>query len=333
VGFACLADARAGTHDTSLPRAVRTGRCSIATDTVATSLESDGRGRVIGARLRAAADRDGPGRVVLARVVVIAAGAIETARLLLSSPSTREPRGIGNDRDLVGRFLQGHVYAGAVGVFDEPVQDGLGPGPSIATTVYRHGNDGVVGGGILGDEFVPTPIETWQTLTTAGLIPMWGSAAKAGMRRLYRRTLVVVGPVHEAPVATSRVRLDPTVVDALRAPVARLEGRPHASDGKTADLLVERSLAWLRASGATAAVPVRRGLVDGPSAGTHQAGTCRMGASRSSSVTDRWGRIWGHPEVVIADASTHVTNGTVNPVLTTMANAMRVAQRLADDGR
>src|SRR4029453_9741646 len=90
--------------------------------------------------------------------VVVSAGAIETARLLLVS-------GVGTAHDQVGRYLQGHAYAGAVGIFDEVVQDSGGPGPSISTTDLRHHNDGILGGGILVNEFVPIPVEAYTKLS------------------------------------------------------------------------------------------------------------------------------------------------------------------------
>ena len=70
---------------------------------------------------------------------------------------------------------------------------------------------------------------------------------------------------------------------------------------------------------------------EGPSAGQHQAGTCRMGDDPRTSVTDRWGRVWGHRNVLIADGSVHVTNGGVNPVLTILALAYRNSSKLAED--
>ena len=127
--------------------------------------------RVVGAELAR------PGRRVAVRAghVVVAAGAIETARLLLVSD-------VGNAHDQVGRHLQGHVYAGAVGVFDEQVQDCAGPGPSISTTDFRHHNDGILGGGILANEFVPIPIEAYAKLSAAGIVPAWGEAGAEALR-------------------------------------------------------------------------------------------------------------------------------------------------------
>jgi choline dehydrogenase-like flavoprotein len=318
VGFACHADAKNGTDATLIPRALATGRCDLLTGTVATRLVTDGR-RVTGAALA------GPHgvRAVRARHVVVAAGAIETARLLLAS-------GVGTAHDQVGRHLQGHVYAGAVGVFDEVVQDCAGPGPSISTTDFRHGNEGICGGGILANEFVPTPIEAWAKLGGLGIVPAWGRAGAAALREAYPRTQFVVGPIQEAPSPEARVTLAAGIADPRGVPVAHLHAAPPApQDVRAAEFLGERAAGWLRASGARRVMALRWALPKGPSAGQHQAGTCRMGTDPRTSATDPWGRVWGHAGVTVADGSLHVTNGGVNPVLTILANAWRVSERLA----
>ena len=254
-----------------------------------------------------------------------AAGAIETARLLLAS-------GVGTDHDQVGRHLQGHVYAGAVGVFDDQVQDSVGPGPSISTTDFRHHNDGILGGGILANEFVPIPIEAYTKLSAAGVVPAWGQAGADALREAYTRTQFVVGPIQEVPAAASRVTLEPAVSDANGMPAVRLlADAPEPNDMRAAEFLGQRAEEWLRASGARTATPLRWALSRGPSAGQHQAGTCRMGTDPRTSVTDPWGRVWGHDGVTIADGSLHVTNGGVNPVLTILALAWRVSEHLAGE--
>ena len=58
-----------------------------------------------------------------------------------------------------------------------------------------------------------------------------------------------------------------------------------------------------------------------------------MGDDPATSVTDSWGRVWGHDNLVVADGSLHVTNGGVNPVLTILALAYRVSRRIADEHR
>jgi choline dehydrogenase-like flavoprotein len=319
VGFACHAEAKNGSHNTTIVRALASGRCDLLTGTSATRLLTEGT-TVVGAQLA----RPGRQRSVRAGHVVLAAGAIETARLLLASD-------VGNRHDQVGRNLQGHVYAGAVGVFDEQVQDSVGPGPSISTTDFRHHNSGILGGGILANEFVPIPIEAYAKLSAAGVVPAWGQAGAEALRERYTRTQLIVGPLQEVPSPASRVTVERSVSDANGMPAVRLlADAPEPNDLRAAEFLGRRAEEWLAASGARQTTSLRWALSKGPSAGQHQAGTCRMGSDPRTSVTDPWGRVWGHDGVTIADGSLHVTNGGVNPVLTILALAWRNSERLAN---
>jgi choline dehydrogenase-like flavoprotein len=322
VGFACPVDAKNGSQNTLLTRAFATGRCGLVTGARVERLLTDDRGRVTGVSV---VGRNGQGlwrREVAAAEVVVAAGAVESARLLLNSAHPGEPQGIGNNTDQVGRHLQGHLYGGAVGLFDEEVEELIGPGPSLATTTLRHGNPGLVGGGIIANEFVPTPSNIYRMMSGAGLVPRWGLGAKHGMRDLSRRMLRLMGPVQEVTSASSRVRVEPGVRDSRGIPVARLSGSVHREDVRGRDFLASRSEDWLRAAGAHTVVRMA-GPSSGPSGGQHQAGTCRMGTDPATSVVDPFGRVWGHDNLRVADGSVHVTNGGVNPVLTIFATAMR----------
>lgn len=329
VGFACPVDAKNGSHNTTLSRAAATGRLSVLLATRAERITTDARGRVTGVAL--AGDIGGSlwRATVSAEVVVVAAGATETARLLLLSRSEAEPEGLGNLTDQVGRHLQGHLYAGALGVFDDPVNDFVGPGPSVSTNDFRHHNPGVVGGGMLAEEFVPTPLGNFGYLSTAGLVPLHGVEVKERMRLLVPRLQRVVGPIQEVTTAESRVRLDPHVTDRFGLPVVQLSGALHAEDHRTQAYLNDRAAEWLTASGATTVIRSgRRGDEQGPSSGQHQAGTARMGTDPAHSVTDPYGRVWGHDNLLVVDGSLHVTNGGVNPVLTIYANALRIMAAL-----
>jgi choline dehydrogenase-like flavoprotein len=329
VGFACPVDAKGGTHNTALPAALATGNCTLVTETTAERLLTDSAGRVTGVALVA---NDGYGgvwrRTVSCSEVVVAAGASETPRLLLNSAHDGEPNGLGNNQDQVGRHLQAHVYAGAVGLFDDEVVDLVGPGASIATCDFRHGNDGIVGGGMLANEFVPTPASTYDYLTGAGLIPRAGAAGKAAMRREVRRMLRVVGPIQEVSSAESRVRVDPGVLDRFGNPVAMISGSIHPEDVRAHGFMSAKARQWLEEAGAVRTAVGEVGTLGRASSGQHQAGTCRMGNDPARSVADPYGRVWGHDNVWIADASVHVTNGGVNPVLTVLAGSLRIADHI-----
>ena len=332
VGFACPVEAKNNSENTVLARAAATGNLSILLATRAERISTDAAGRVTGVDLVADHGVSRRRRTVMATDVVVAAGAVESARLLLASRSDREPNGLGNAHDQVGRHLQGHLYGGAIGIFDDEVSDLVGPGPSISTHEFRHGNDGLVGGGMLANEFVPTPLDTFGYLRQAGLIRPHGLAAKQGMRHLLKRMQRVVGPVQEMTSAGSRVQLDPSVVDSLGIPVARLSGRMHANDLAVQRLMGERAAEWLRAAGASTVIAYSPSPQSTVSSGQHQAGTCRMGSDPGTSVTDVYGRVWGHPNLRVVDGSLNVTNGGVNPVLTIFANAFRIMHHWVGSG-
>ncbi len=164
------------------------------------------------------------------------------------------------------------------------------------------------------------------------MIPAWGEAGAAAMRATYSRAQFVVGPIQEVPAATSRVTLAPSLTDANGMPAVRLlSAAREPNDVASAAFLGERAEEWLRASGARTTTALVWAQRTGPSAGQHQAGSCRMGTDPGTSVTDPWGRVWGHDGVTIADGSLHVTNGGVNPVLTILALARRISERLAGE--
>jgi len=327
IGFACHVDAKNGAHNTVIPRALATGLCELETQAQAASIDTDAQGRVTGVTYHS--ESDGAATLVSAgaRIVIVAAGAIETARLLLNSAGPRHRSGIGNHSGQLGRHLQGHFYTGAYGIMPpEVAYTGAGPGVNIATTKFNHGNPGIVGGALLANEFVSTPIGFWRGGLPPGT-PRWGAANKRAMRELFRRGVHVQGPVQEIPTPLSRVELDSSVRDKFGIPVARLSGTTHPETLRTAEFVRGMAEEWLRGAGAERIWSWPRPLA--LSAGQHQAGTCRMGPDPAESVTDPEGRIHGHDNLFVADGSVHVTNGGFNPVLTIMALAFRTSEAAA----
>jgi choline dehydrogenase-like flavoprotein len=324
VGFACPTDAKNGTRNTLIARALATGNCELMTEAMVARVETNAGGHVVGVSYF---DRDGMAHTAKAEVVILAGGAVETARLLLNSATDQEPSGLGNNSGQVGRHLQGHVYPVVNGLFADPVWDGVGPGASTATCRFNHGNDGIIGGGMIADDFIVLPINYVKGMVPPE-IPRWGLAHKHFMRDGYRRTIGIRGPVQEIPTPDARVTTDPDIRDRWGLPVARLSGTVHAETLRTADFMYDRAWEWLEASGAVRVWGHR----PGPhlSGGQHQAGTCRMGDDPAASVADRWQRVHGHDNLFLCDGSVHVTNGGFNPVLTILALSYRASQNIVD---
>ena len=152
---------------------------------------------------------------------------MESARLLLNSRSRLYPNGLGNRYGWVGRNLQGHAYTGAMGLFDHDIFDDLGPGAShraSATTTTA------TLAWLAAAHAVPTNSSgcrfSFSGMTPPDL-PRWGPAHKDYMRKYFKRTIIIMGPVQEMPVFDARVQVDPTVKDYWGIPVARLSGHRH----------------------------------------------------------------------------------------------------------
>jgi choline dehydrogenase-like flavoprotein len=324
VGFACEVNAKNGTHNTVIPKALATGNCELRTECVAKEILTNERGHVTGV---AYFDAEKRLREQPADLVVVSASATETPRLLLNSASRLHPDGLGNRYDWVGRNLQGHAYSGAYGLMDFDVYDDLGPGASIAICDYSHGNPGLVGGAMLCNEFIRLPYHA-ALLRPPG-VPRWGQAHKDFMRKSFKRCLAVHGPVQEMPVFESRVQVDPRVRDDWGIPVSRLSGTNHPHALEVGRFIASKAEAWLREAGATTTwlkLPGR-----GLSGGQHQAGTCRMGNDPKTSVVNRYCQVHDIDNLFIVDGSVHVTNGGFNPVLTIMAIAYHASEHIVSN--
>ena len=93
IGFPCPVDAKNGSQNTHLRRALASGNCTLITGIVADRIATDARGKVIGVEV---IHDDGRREQLRAKAVVVAAAAVETARLLLLSANAQEPDGLGN---------------------------------------------------------------------------------------------------------------------------------------------------------------------------------------------------------------------------------------------
>jgi choline dehydrogenase-like flavoprotein len=326
VGFGCETEAKNGTHNTVIPRALATRSCLLRTECVVKEVLVDDRGRATGV---AFFDENDQLQEQPADLVVVSCGATESARLLLMSKSRLFPEGIGNRHDWVGRNLQGHTYTGATGYFPQDVDcyDDIGPGACIAACDYNHGNEGLAGGGMLANEFIRLPVQFINDLPRE--TPRWGKAHKDAMRRYYRHNIAVRGPTQEIPVRDARVQLDPVVRDHWGLPVLRLSGDKHPHTLEIGNHQAERAAEWLQEAGAESVEQRRAG--PGLSGHQHQSGTCRMGVDPKTSVVDPSCRVHDLDNVFVVDASVHVTNGGFNPVLTIMALAFRAGEHIAKE--
>ena len=327
VGFACPVNAKCGTHNTVIPVALASGNCELRTNCVVSKILIDDLGNAKGVTYFDERNRE---QVQTADVVVVSAAATETARLLLNSKSKLFPMGIGNEYDWVGRNLQGHAYCGAYGVFEDDIFDDCGPGTCIGIGDFSHHNPGIVGGGVLCNEFFRPPY-LFSKIRPPGRAS-WGLEHKKFQRENFKRVGEVIGPYQEIPSFDARVQVDPVEKDFWGIPVVRLSGSRHEKNEDGTAFMAEKAELWLKEAGAVETWKV--GIVKGRqglSGGQHQAGTCRMGNDPQTSVCDRYGRVHSMSNVFVADGSLNVTNGGFNPALTIMALGYWVGGHIASE--
>lgn len=322
MGHTCPSGARNGSHNTFIPAALKTGRCDLLSSSQAVRIvHSGGRATAVEVVTETAAG-DRTVNVSCDRVVV-AAGAVETPRLLLASE-------LGNDQ--VGRHLQGHVVTLQAGLTSEPVPTFRGPGHSVATFEFVHDRK-TVGGGVIFDAFAPYPLQLAQWADRFGARPS-GHKHKEWLRRSVDHVLGAMSMGQEVPHPGSRVDLDPVLRDRRGVPAARIHRAVHPETLLNRDYLNARSRDWLNAAGCLQITDIFSSAPGQPApprspAGEHSAGTVRMGTDPATSAASPEGRVWGATNVYVTDGSLHPTNGSVNPTLTLIANAYRIASGLA----
>jgi choline dehydrogenase-like flavoprotein len=316
VGHTSPVNAKNGTHNTVIPRALATGRCDLVVSAQVVAIERSGpNARAV--RIVAKTAGGAVERTVRCGCVVVSAGAVETPRLLLVS-------GLGGPA--VGTNLHNHSFAMLYGTARKPLERFEGPGHSVATLDFVHRDGEAWGGGVLFDAPSLLPVVAAQTAGALGH-PAWGAAHKQWMRTGLPYVAGGMGIGQEIPSVHARVTADPHTTDRYGMPVARMVGDVHPATLEVRDYMTERLVTWLSEVGIEQRINVSAGRPIA-AAGEHSAGTCRMGEDPATSACDRDGRLHGSANVYVADASLLPTNGGVNPCETTMANAWRTAEAL-----
>ena len=266
---------------------------------------------------------------VAARCVVLAAGAIQNARLLLLSLGKDRPPALG--RNLADHI---HIYEFAHLEIDRAAAEKAMDlsRPTFRVVPFRARS--VAHGIALSPSFSN---ENSVLSATAQFVPQPIQALLAGRRRPAFGARVRAVRAEVAPTENNRVELSSTGVDFL--------GQPRARVAMTVDVapvkhvlgllnaeLVRAGIGRLQLSGEKLRFGPGKGVpfVDG---GGHLLGTTRMGNDPSRSVTDGAGKVHGFSNLYVAGASLFPAAAAANPTLTIVALALRLAEHLAARGR
>ena len=336
--YGCPVNARGGAAVTFLHRAMLAG-ARLVTRAMVTRIATDARGRashveyLAGGELRPS--------TIEADLVVLAASAVESARIALLSAGGRHPDGLGNRSGRVGRTLCFHVATFGAAVMPQRLHSYRGRAashfmlePCVPTRDWaRWTGVAWLRGGVVeigGSAYLLDEAKVYDEL------PFFRRARHKELMRsspLRDRLLGVQMLGEDLPQLGNRVDLDPEVRDVYGLPVARVSYSWHRHE-KLASLYWGLRLRKIcQAAGAEWALFYPAGLgitaLEEAVNTRHQSGTLRMGADPENSVVDEFGRMHDAPNVVVCDGSVFPTSGAFNPTLTIMAVAMRSATAIA----
>ena len=318
----CPEGAKASTDLTHWPQAIRDG-AKLETGARVVSLVTGG-DKVTSVVYRV----NGVNHQISARVVVLAGNGIGTPRLLLASADAVHPDGLGNHSGLVGRNLMMHPYAVVAGVFEDELGSVHGAAGQTIYSMQFYETDtdrGFVRGAKwgMGGTGGPLDLSTGYPWVQYGQ-PIWFDSFHQTVRERLGRTATWTIVGEDLPELGNRVDLHPVLKDSDGLPAPRVTYRLSENSRRLLDFHTARATESLEVAGAVqvAADPFV------PESGWHLMGTARMGTDPEASVTDPWGRVHEVSNLWIADSSTWVTSGGVNPSATQAALALRTADRL-----
>jgi choline dehydrogenase-like flavoprotein len=307
----CKVNAKGSPLVTHVPDALAHG-AEIRAECMAARVELDDGGRCTGVTYL----HDGRERFQRAAAVAVAGYSIETPRLLLNSACSRFPSGLGNAADQVGRYVMVQGASQVAGRFPELMRMYKAPPPEVSSEQFYE-TDEARGfkRGFSIQTVSPLPIGWAEHVLADG---HWGMALREYMRD-YNHWATLGALCELLPRSENRVTLADER-DGHGLPVARLDYTQCDNDRANIAFAKRTLHAIWDAAGAQDVLTIDRYA--------HLIGGCRMGTDPDESVCDADHRVWGVPNLFIADGSAMPTQGSANPALTIMAAASRLAERL-----
>jgi choline dehydrogenase-like flavoprotein len=313
-GFPCLLNGKADAQVICVDPALAVhSNLSLMTNAYVSKLETSADGKVVtGVHV----DRQGQRELYSADIVVVACGALSSALLLLRSANDKHPNGLGNSSDQVGRNYMRHNQ-------------------SVLMALMRERNDTVFQKTLAVSDFY-FKSDDWNY--PLGLIQMCATSHGAQIRsevltdwlewlpkmpfeQMARYSMDFWLSSEDLPRPENRI-----YYDGERVILETSEGNMEAHRR------LRKKLEDLLSRAGAHPVLLERNLYFGkdiPIGGTaHQAGTARFGADSKTSVLDLDCKAHELDNLYLADASFFPSIGAVNPTLTIIANALRVADKI-----
>lgn len=322
-----------------LPMAEATGHYTKITDAMVREILVDDEGRASGVRYVDKKERTE--KSLSARVVVLAASACESARLLLNSKSDAFPEGLANSSGQIGRNLMDTV--GAAIDAELPALNGrpaynedgaMGMHMYIPWWLYQEQANGeldfprgyhveVYGGRREPGAFQPAKADGY------------GAQFKADIRERYGNSVRFACRGEMIPNSQTYCEIHPHMKDRYGIPVLQFHWQWSEHELKLVDHFQTTMQSLVSRLGGTVQTKIRppeEAIWTGGSV-IHEVGTTRMGSSPETSVTNQYGQCWDVDNLFIVDGGVFASKAHKNPTLTILALAWRSSDYLANQMR
>jgi choline dehydrogenase-like flavoprotein len=315
----------------TLPDAARTGRFTLMSDAVVSHLVMSDSGKASGVLFldrMTRAEREARGRVV-----VLAASALESTRILLNSRSRRFPEGVGASSGVLGHYLMDHFTlesaSGTIPSLMSSRRQPVGRPMGFIIPKYTNADPRFSDKRFLRGYYLAG--DSRQQLYEHGYgIPGFGKDLRRKIRENIPYMFTIYAQGEPLPRYDNYVTLDPHVKDAWGVSALCI----HASYGEN-DLAMAKGMREKLGEIVDALklenrspIPERLSVFG---KNIHEAGTARMGNDPKKSVVNRFNQVHDAPNVFVTDGACFVTQGCYEPTLTIMALSARAADYIASE--
>jgi choline dehydrogenase-like flavoprotein len=314
-GFPCLVNGKADAQIICVDPALRNPNLTLLTNAYVERLETSPSGREVA---KVHVDRNGTKEQYSGDIVVVSCGAINSALLLLRSANDRHPNGLANGSDVVGRHYMRHNNSAFMAISRTPNPTRFQK--TLAVNDYYFGSDDwdyplghiQMLGKSHGDTIKAEAVE-WMP---------W--APEMPFDVMARHSVDFWLTSEDLPAPNNRVSYQRDGSVLLDLTESNMEGH-HRLQGKLKGMLnaLDMHQHFLPRS-----LYLGKNIPIGGTA--HQAGTIRFGTDPKSSALDLNCKAHELDNLYVVDAGFFVSIGAVNPTLTIIANALRVADHLQE---
>lgn len=281
------------------------------------------------------------------KVVVLAASACSSARILLNSKSKQHPNGLGNSSDIVGRYLHDSTGSSRSAFVPDLMnrktynEDGVG-GMHVYTPWWLDNKNldfprgyhievwGGMGMPSYGFGFNPNDLNQFFGLKAGG----YGNNLRDDVKKYYGSVMGMSGRGESIAMRDNYCEIDPTTVDEFGIPVLRFNYNWTDNERKQAKHMHETFEEIVHNMGGemlqgTPSKENDYGLL-APGRIIHEVGTTRMGNNPKTSVVNSHQQLHEVDNVFIVDAGPFVSQADKNPTWTILALSWRTSEYIIE---